>query len=104
MAEGDETPAECLRREIEEEMGFAPETSKVYPFDIYESKDKNFRYYTFVCVVPEEFIPKINHEAVGYCWAKIGQWPKPLHEGARASFGTNKGQSLLRIVYDQHRK
>lgn len=102
MAEDDETPTQCLFREIREEIGFTPDIQKTYPFDIYESKDKSFRYYTFVCVVNSEFTPNINHEAVGYCWCKSGVWPKPLHEGVRSTFATHKGQSLLDIIADQH--
>jgi 8-oxo-dGTP pyrophosphatase MutT (NUDIX family) len=103
MVEGDETPKDCLLREIEEEVGFVPEISKIYPFDIYESRDKHFRYYTFVCVVQDEFVPQINHEAVGYCWVKLGEWPSPLHQGARSSFGTQKALALLEIILGQHR-
>lgn len=103
MAENTESPTECLLREINEEVGFVPEMCKIYPFDIYESRDKSFRYYTFVCVVAEEFVPEINSEAVGYCWCKLGVWPKPLHEGIRNTFTTHKGQTLLEIIADQHR-
>jgi len=102
MLEGEESPKDCLMRELEEEMGFVPEISKIYPFDIYESRDKNFRYYTFICVVGEEFIPKINKEAVGYCWIKLGQWPKPMHQGARNSLCTQKALALLEIILGQH--
>jgi 8-oxo-dGTP pyrophosphatase MutT (NUDIX family) len=102
MIEGDETPKECLLRELEEEMGFVPEISKIYPFDIYESKDKNFRYYTFVCIVENEFIPLVNHEAVGYCWTKLGVWPKPMHAGAKNALCTRKAETLLNIILSQH--
>lgn len=102
MIEGEETPKECLLRELQEEMGFLPEISKIYPFDIYESKDKHFRYYTFVCVVAEEFVPEVNKEAVGYCWTKLGIWPKPMHQGAKNSFCSRKSEALLGIILSQH--
>lgn len=102
MAEGDESPAECLRREITEEMGFMPPVDKIYPFDVFESRDKDFRYYTFVCVVEGEFIPQLNNEAVGYGWCNLGVWPTPLHEGVRSSFASRKAQSLLEIILSQH--
>jgi len=102
MVENGESPKECLLREIEEEAGFVPDISKIYPFDIYESKDKHFRYYTFICVVQDEFVPKINHEAVGYCWVKLGQWPSPIHQGARASLCSQKALALLEIILSQH--
>jgi 8-oxo-dGTP pyrophosphatase MutT (NUDIX family) len=102
MFENGETPKECLLREIEEEVGFVPEISKIYPFDIYESRDKNFRYYTFVCVVADEFVPQINGEAIGYCWIRLGEWPTPMHQGARVSFCSQKAKALLEIILGQH--
>ena len=34
MVDGDETPKEALDRECIEEMGFLPDVTKTYPFDI----------------------------------------------------------------------
>lgn len=102
MIEDNETPKECLLRELKEEMGFVPEINKIYPFDIYESKDKNFRYYTFVCVVEDEFVPHLNKESVGYCWTKLGIWPKPMHDGARNTLCSKKSEALLDIILSQH--
>lgn len=102
MMEGDETPKDALMRECKEEMGFVPDITKIYPFDIYESRDKAFRYYTFICIVDEEFIPELNKEAVGYAWVKLGVWPKPMHEGARRTLCNNKAAALLDIIISQH--
>lgn len=102
MSELNETPKDTLLRELSEEMGYVPNIAKMYPFDIYESKDKHFRYYTFVCVVSDEFIPDINKEAVGYAWTKLGVWPKPMHAGAKTSFCKAKAVDKLKIIIDQH--
>lgn len=98
----DKLPKDTLFRELTEEMGFVPDIEKIYPFDIYESKDGHFRYYTFVCVVDEEFVPVLNEEAVGYSWTKLGIWPKPMHEGARNSFCKKKALVKLQMILDQH--
>ena len=37
------------------------ELKKLNPMDVYQSKDKNFMYYSFVYVV-DEFIPILNDE------------------------------------------
>lgn len=103
MMEEGETPKETLLRELSEEMGFVPKIEKFYPFDIFESKDKHFRYYTFVCVVEEEFIPDLNKEAVGYAWTKLGIWPKPLHSGARRTLTKQKSLEKLKMIMDEHR-
>lgn len=102
MIEGGEYPNEAVKRECIEEMGFLPDIKSMYPFDIYESRDKAFRYYTFVCIVEDEFIPHLNQEAVGYAWVKAGTWPKPLHTGARKTLCTEKGRELLDMIIGQH--
>lgn len=102
MMEEGEIPKDTLLREISEEIGFVPDIEKIYPFDIYESRDKSFRYYTFVCVVKKEFLPEINDEAVGYAWTKLGVWPRPMHRGAASSFCKPKAVDKLKMIIDQH--
>jgi hypothetical protein len=55
-------------------------------------------YYSFVAVVPSEFIPTLNKESSGYAWVDIGKWPKPLHDGARSTLGRNKGTDKLHTI------
>ncbi len=102
LAKNEETPSEAMIRECTEEMGMFPEITKIYPFDIYESRDKGFRYYTFIVVVDEEFQPTINHESLGYGWFDFGTWPKPMHIGARNSLCGKKAKALLDIIVSQH--
>ena len=102
MIDNGETPYECIKRELGEEIGFVPELQKLNPIDVYQSKNKNFMYYSFVAVVEEEFIPTLNDESAGYAWVNIGQWPKPLHEGARVTLGRNKGTSKLSTILSIH--
>ena len=102
MIEDGERPIDALYRELEEEMGFVPKIERIYPFDIYESKNKLFKYVTYVCVVDEEFIPVINLEAVGYAWIDLHVYPKPLHEGVRKTFINEKAKDKLNIILSQH--
>jgi ADP-ribose pyrophosphatase YjhB (NUDIX family) len=102
MVEAKEQPKDALLRELSEEMGFVPDIEKIYPFDVYQSKDKHFKYYSFVCVVEEEFVPILNYESAGYCWIDLGQWPKPMHQGAKISFCSNKSIDKLRLILSQH--
>ncbi len=81
-----ETPLEALFREIEEELGNSvPHIEDVIPFDVFSTKNEKFRYYSFIVVVLDEFIPVLNSESSGYSWVKIGSWPKPLHPGAKST-------------------
>ena len=102
MIERGETPYECIQRELEEEIGFVPELKKLNPIDVYQSKDKNFYYYSFVAVVNNEFIPKLNGESAGYAWVDIGVWPQPLHNGARLTLNKNGGTDKLQTILKIH--
>lgn len=83
MSTKDESPMEGLTRELNEEMGEIPNILKAYPLDVFHSGDGKFNYYTVLIIVENEFIPKLNKESDGYCWCRIGNWPRPLHEGAK---------------------
>ena len=105
MIEKGETPYQCILRELDEEIGFVPELEKLNPIDVYQSKDKNFYYYSFVYVVEEEFLPpRLNGESAGFAWVNIGQWPKPLHDGAKSTLGRNKGTSKLHTILNINSK
>lgn len=103
MLENNESPKDCLLRELTEEIGFVPDITKIYPFDIFESSDKLFKYYSFVCVVKKEFIPVLNSESSGYTWINLGVWPKPMHKGARITLCNKKSLEKLNLILMQHK-
>lgn len=98
MIESGETPREALLRELNEELGFIPDIEKIYPFDVYESKDGNFKYYSFISIVEDEFIPVLNRESCGYSWMNLGFWPKPMHQGARISFCNKNAVDKIELI------
>jgi len=69
---------------------------------VYQSKDKNFYYYSFVAVVDKEFSPVLNGESAGYAWVNIGVWPQPLHNGARLTLNKNGGTDKLQTILKIH--
>lgn len=71
-----------LERELSEELGRIPNLVHIAPFDIYDG-DKGFSYYSFLILVEKEFVPILNDESSGYAWIEPGQWPRPLHPGAK---------------------
>jgi 8-oxo-dGTP pyrophosphatase MutT (NUDIX family) len=79
--EANETLIDALHREIQEEISFIPNIDKYIPLENFTSVDGDFKYYTYLCVVAEEFIPSLNSEHQGFCWCDITKYPKPLHPG-----------------------
>jgi len=98
-SEGKERPIDTLLRELEEEIGMVPDIQKVYPLNKFTSPDNQFVYNTFVVEVVQEFIPQLNNESDGFCWVKIGNWPRPLHNGAKAQLFNRQIIKKIRTIY-----
>lgn len=96
----DATPFEALRREIEEEIGKVTTLQKIVPLELFTSNDQNFQYNTYVCIVEEEFISILNEEHSGYAWCSFDNWPKPLHQGVKTSFGNKVIRAKLELLLD----
>jgi ADP-ribose pyrophosphatase YjhB (NUDIX family) len=94
-----ETPWEGLKREIEEEIGSLPDIKKTIPLETFVSNDNHFYFHTYLCVVENEFIPKLNSEHDGYAWVNFGKWPKPLHHGLSNTLRSKTNQKKLETVF-----
>ena len=79
--EADETLITAVERECAEELGSMPDYQQLIPIEKFTSPDGGFEYHTFWCRVDHEFVPKLNHEHVGYAWIRSGRLPRPLHPG-----------------------
>jgi 8-oxo-dGTP pyrophosphatase MutT (NUDIX family) len=96
----DRAPIDTLQREIKEEVGFLPQIDKFIPLEQYVSKDEEFYYHTYLLLVKEEFIPKLNNEHSGYCWCNLDCWPKPLHNGVRVTLNNKIIRAKIQTVFD----
>ena len=100
--EPEETEYNALQREIVEEIGYMPLILKTIPVEKFTNSKNNFTYSTYVCIVEEEFIPKLNNEHKGYAWSKLDSWPKPLHPGVFSTFKiediTSKIQTIEQLM------
>ena len=103
-AEKAERPIETLLRELNEEVGMIPDVEKVYPLNKFVSPDKKFTYNTFVVTVFEEFIPILNNESDGYCWVKIGNWPRPLHPGVKSQLYNKEITKKIKTIFNNSEK
>ena len=89
-----------LQREILEEIGHQPNITKTIPLELFVSKDTRFKFHTFVCVVEQEFVPKLNEEHSGYACCSINCWPQPLHEGVRKTLQNKNIKAKLQTILD----
>jgi 8-oxo-dGTP pyrophosphatase MutT (NUDIX family) len=98
--EKEETPWEGLQREISEEIGCIPDIVKLIPLETFVSNDDTFNFHTYLCVIKEEFIPKLNDEHDGYAWATFNKWPKPLHNGLANTLRSKTNQQKLQTIFE----
>jgi ADP-ribose pyrophosphatase YjhB (NUDIX family) len=96
---GQETPFEGLKREIQEEVGDLPNFIKTIPLETFVSNDAKFSFHTYLIVTEKEFIPQLNYEHDGYAWVSFGKWPKPLHQGLRNTLQNKTNLNKLETVF-----
>jgi len=98
--EKNETEFTALQREIVEEIGFMPLVLKTIPVEKFTNSKNNFTYTTYVCLIEEEFVPKLNEEHKGYAWSKLDSWPKPLHPGVFTTFQVDEIIGKIKTIED----
>jgi 8-oxo-dGTP pyrophosphatase MutT (NUDIX family) len=75
-----ESPDQAATREAGEEAGKSGQLVPVWTFQ----HPSGFKFYNYLAVVPNEFVPKKTWETRGHRWVEPGQWPEPMHPGLRA--------------------
>ena len=94
-----ETPWSACEREISEEIGTV-EIEKILPLERFCSRDSNFEYHTYLCLVRHEFTPQLNHEHDGYAWVSYTKWPQPLHYGLKNTLNKKVNQGKLDVIQE----
>ena len=88
----------ALTRECHEEIGGMPEYLQLIPVEKFTNPESSFCYHTFWCLITEEFVPRLNHEHVGYAWIASGQWPRPMHPGLWNTVNADVILDKIRLV------
>lgn len=84
--EPDETPAQCLAREIAEELSLCVEVGALLDAYLFEViPGKQVFVCTYRCTLVGEFAPKLSHEHVGIGLFSMGELPSNLPQGYCAS-------------------
>lgn len=81
-----EDPLAALTREFAEEIGRRVDVSEARPLAVFKSPAKDFAFFTLYLQVTSEFIPSLNNEHVGWCWASVNALPRPMHPGCNDTF------------------
>jgi 8-oxo-dGTP pyrophosphatase MutT (NUDIX family) len=96
-----ETLIEAINRECKEELGFVPEFMRLVPIEKFTTVDGAFAYHTFYCSVEQEFVPKLNHEHLGYAWIDSGTWPRPMHPGLWSTVNFDAVRNKIQTIEQQ---
>jgi 8-oxo-dGTP pyrophosphatase MutT (NUDIX family) len=88
-ADAGETPEEAAGREVEEEIGKTP-NGKMRLIDR-RATPNGFIFSTFAKPVEDKFVPVLNGEHSGYCWAPLHQLPMPMHPAVAEVLGPHLG-------------
>ena len=73
--EDGETPEQAAIRECQEEIGYAPAAA----LRLVDWRDG---FSTFLCDLPEPFVPRLNGEHLGHVWVPLDCLPTPMHPGS----------------------
>lgn len=98
--EDGESAWQSLCREVTEEIGFLPEILKSIPLETFVSDDTYFNFQTYVCIVKEEFVPKLSDEHKGWSWCEIDSWPKPTHQGIKNTLNNRVIRAKIETVFE----
>ncbi len=96
--DSNENIRQALIREMQEELGGEIKGAQYMSVDKYESKNKDFAYYTFLIKVEEEFVPILNNEHKGYCWVKLDDVPDPVHPGLAMTINSKLKRQNLKVL------
>lgn len=94
---------EAILREIHEETGISPNSSNLIGLkELFIYKDGSFRYYNFLALVREEFVPELNWENSEHYWLTYAQLKsqKNLHFGMTAMFEDAECDRILNKLTD----
>jgi 8-oxo-dGTP pyrophosphatase MutT (NUDIX family) len=98
-----ESVAEGLNREIQEELGGKIVEPKFVPVEMFTSNNEQFVYHTYFVAVDYEFVPKLNHEHVGYAWLPLDAAPKPLHPGVNRTLTSKEIMCKIHTAESNYR-
>ena len=89
-----------LQREIVEEIGFSPVIIKTIPLETFVSDDNHFNFQTYICVIEDEFVPRLSDEHCSWAWCSMDNWPKPVHQGIKNTVNSKITRAKIETVFE----
>jgi ADP-ribose pyrophosphatase YjhB (NUDIX family) len=82
-----ESPETGAIRCAKEQTGYKGNFADVIQLYSFVSLYTNFRYYTYLLIVENEFEPNIDRKIIDhYQWVEYGEFPEPLHPAVKTLF------------------
>jgi hypothetical protein len=72
-------------------------SGRILPVELYTSKDNEFEFGTYVCLVNDEFNP---HSLKTLAWASLDCLPANLHPGLKSTLSNNIIQIKIKTIID----
>ena len=98
-----EKPSVAAKRETMEEIGFDIGDRPLRLIYTNETHAPRFKFYTYACIVDDEFEPTLNWESMDYAWCGMDELPEPLHWGVKQMFGHGASAKILKKFMDDHK-
>lgn len=70
---------------------------KLLPIELYLSKDQEFEYGTYICLIEDEFL---TSEIKTICWARTDDLPKNLHAGLKNMFNSSIIKTKIETIIE----
>jgi 8-oxo-dGTP pyrophosphatase MutT (NUDIX family) len=90
------SPEESVEKEVHEEAGYSGKM-KLFPIYVFEHSS-GFKYFNYIAVIEDEFVPNLNWETSDYKWVEYGNWPTPLHFGVTAILNDSKSVKFMKKI------
>lgn len=98
-----EQPSDGIVRLTKRQSGYRSYFTDTIQLHTFENPASNFRYYNYVLVVDDEFIPTFDTRFIdNFIWVDYGEWPDPMYSIAKDIL--RKSDSRIKDIVEKNRR